>query len=236
MLSSPRFSSCIVGTTFFLNTKSIWSFSHLAEHPHGVWSCSSSLFSSSSDLPPSWAPVRPAAWRAARWPAPSLWAPTCPTASVASPTKPAWSASPAATSTATPAATRLSTWPSRTLRACPTTHVPCASRSASWAASARPPLAICTGLAASCSSSRVQGRSTAVGGGKPEGCRVCPWCQTLGVFTFNLLVLMHCHKKWPMVLDSVCGDQVRQECDDTNICRLKVPKCFSVELQTCNLL
>lgn len=134
----------------------------------GCSAFTSRLFPSFTGLPPSWVPARPAAWRAAPWPAPCHWAPTCHTASVASPMRLAWSASPAATSTATPAVTRLSTWPSRISRACPTTPAPCASPSASWEVSARPPQVTSTGLTASCSSSSssVRGRSTGVGGGK----------------------------------------------------------------------
>lgn len=124
-----------------------------------------------SGHPPSRAPARPAAWRAAPWPAPCRWAPTCRTASAASPTRPGWSASRADTSTATPVAIRSSTWPSKISRACLTTPAPCASPSASLEASARPPPGTSTGPTASCSSSSSQGRSTGVGGVEAEACR-----------------------------------------------------------------
>lgn len=122
------------------------------------------LFPVLSGLPPSWAPARPAAWRTAPWRAPCLWVPTCRTASVASPTRPAWSASPVATSTVTPAVTRSSTWPSRTSRACLTTPAPCANPSASSEAWVRPPPGTSLGPTASCRS--VRNRSTGVAGGQ----------------------------------------------------------------------
>lgn len=129
----------------------------------------------SSGHPPSRAPARPAAWRAAPWPAPCRWAPTCRTASAASPTRPGWSASRAGTSTATPVATRSSTWPSKISRACPTTPAPCASPSASSGASARPPPGTSTGPTASCSSSSSQGRSTGAGGVEAEASSAGGW-------------------------------------------------------------
>lgn len=199
----------------------------------------SSLHTSSSGLLPSWAPVRPAAWRAAPWPAPCPWALTCLTASAASPTKSAWSASPAATCTVTPAATRLWTWPSRTLRACPTTPAPCASLSGSWEAWARPPPGTSAGPTACC-------RSTGVGGDELwalawESCVFSPlmldfWLLHLWPVCF----LMHCHCllsyvvtldyiKWSsyfgLALSSVIRWNVRTH--DSNIRMSKMPKCIN---------
>lgn len=138
-------------------------------------SCSLSL----SGLPLSWAPAKPAAWRAAPWPAPCRWAPTCRTASVASPTRPASSASPAGIFTAIPAAIRSSTWPSRTSRVCRTTPAPCASPSGSWEAWVHLPPGISMDPTASCRSN-TQGRSTAASGGKREAASR-GWCRLSGL-------------------------------------------------------
>lgn len=136
---------------------------------------SSPLASAPSGLLLSWAPARPAAWTAAPWPDLCLWVRISCTASAAFPTAPASSASPAATFTAAPAATRSSTWPSRTSRACPTTLVPCASPSVSWGAWGRRPRAACTDPAACRRSSSRRESSTGAGGGEAPRLKALPW-------------------------------------------------------------
>lgn len=127
----------------------------------------------STGHPPSRTPYRLGAWRAAPWLAPCRCAQTLRTASAASPTRCVWSASPADTSTATPAVTRSSTWPLKTLRACLTIPAPCASPSASSGASGRRPPGTWMGPTASCSSS--QRRTTAVGGDRTAPLLLTPF-------------------------------------------------------------
>lgn len=147
-----------------------------------------------------WAPVRRAAWTAARWRGPCPWGPTCPTASAASPTRCASSASPADTCSAAPAATRSSTWPSRTSRGCRSTPAPCASPSGSWGAWAPPPRGSSTGPLASC-------RNPGAGGGEGLSPGVglalmlCLWTPVddWSVFLFFIFIFceqVKCEQTW----------------------------------------